>query len=65
MRLEAVMPLHALDLEGRDHHMALAGMLEVEERIRDRDRDLVAHLGRAQGVAPDHDIGHGAGCYRD
>ena len=64
MPFDGVMALHALDLKGRDHDVALAGMLEIEECIRDRDGDLVAHLRGANGVRPDQDICHGGGCYR-
>src|SRR5207247_5764250 len=48
VRLKAVMALHALDLKGRDHDVALAGMLEIEECVADRDRVLVAHPRRGQ-----------------
>jgi len=58
VRLQPVVALNALDLEGRDHDVALAAVLEVEERIRDRDGHLMAHLRGAQGVGPDQDIGH-------
>ena len=64
VRLKAVVALYALDLERRDHDVALACMLEVEECIGDRHGDLVAHLRGANGVRPDQDICHGGGCYR-
>jgi hypothetical protein len=53
VRLDSVLVLDALDLEGGDHHVPLAVSLEVEERIRDHDRHLVAHLRRAERVGPD------------
>src|SRR3954467_1674683 len=39
---------------------APAAGLGVEERVADRERDLVAHRGRALGVAVEEDVvGHG------
>jgi hypothetical protein len=52
------MALDSFDLEGRDHDMALAASLEVEERIRDDDRHLVTHFRGAQSVGPDEEICH-------
>ena len=50
----------AVDLEhvGEDRPAAID--LEVEERVADPERDLVAQLGRAQRVAADEDRGHQA-----
>ena len=50
----------AVDLEhvGEDRPAAVG--LEVEERVADPERDLVAQLGRAQRVAADEDRGHQA-----
>src|SRR5436305_184846 len=63
VRLQPVVPLDALDFERRDHDVTLAIALEVEERIGDDDGHLVAHLRGAEGVGPDQDVSHGAGCY--
>src|SRR5581483_12514850 len=35
-------------------------VLAVEKRVRNRERHLVPHLGRADGVGGDEDVGHGA-----
>jgi hypothetical protein len=53
--------LHPLDLERGDDHVAVAVPLDVEERIRDRDRDLVTKLRGAEGVGEDEDVRHGGG----
>ena len=50
----------AVDLEhvGEDRPAPID--LEVQERVADPERHLVAHLGRAQRVAADEDRGHQA-----
>ena len=50
----------AVDLEHVGEDRAAAVGLEVEERVADPERDLVAQLGRAQRVAADEDRGHQA-----
>jgi hypothetical protein len=50
----------AIVLQRVGHHDAMAVGLEVEERIADAQRHLVAHRGRAQGVAVDQVLGHQA-----
>src|SRR5206468_9191440 len=42
---------HARDLERMEDHRPATVFLRVEELVRDRDRNLVAELGRADGVA--------------
>jgi hypothetical protein len=39
-----------------DQHVADAVVLAVEERVGDRDGDLVPQLGRARGVREDEDV---------
>ena len=52
----------ALVLEAVREHDALAAHLDVEERVADRERYLVAHGRRALGVGVDQDVvGHAAG----
>jgi hypothetical protein len=63
VRLQAVVAFYALDFERRDHDVALAIMFEIEERVRNRHGNLVAHLRGADCVGPDQDVRHGAGCY--
>ena len=50
----------AVDLEHVGEDRPAAVDLEVEERVADPERDLVAQLGRAQRVAADEDRGHQA-----
>ena len=50
----------AVDLEHVGEHRPAAIGLEVEERVADPERHLVAQLGRAQRVAADEDRGHQA-----
>src|SRR5205809_795860 len=45
--------LQPVDLEGADDDVALAVALRVEERVRHRERNLVAHLRRADRVGVD------------
>ena len=45
-------------LERADDHRALPADLRVEERIRHRQRHLVAQLGRPDRVRDDQDVGH-------
>ena len=54
------LPGDAVDLEhvGEDRPAPID--LEVQERVADPERHLVAHLGRAQRVAADEDRGHQA-----
>ena len=52
----------AIDLErGRGRQATPVLFLGVEERVRDEDGHLVAHLGRDDGVGEDQDVGHGRG----
>ena len=48
------------DLERVQDGGAPVALLGVEERVRNRDRHLVPKLGRADRVAVDQDVGHGA-----
>ena len=48
------------DLErGRGRQAAPVLFLGVEKRVRDKDGNLVAHLGRDDGVGEDQDVGQG------
>ena len=47
-------------LESADEDEATPVVLQIEQRIRDRDRHLVPQLGRAHRVGVDQDIGHRA-----
>jgi hypothetical protein len=58
VHLEPVQGPYPGQLEGPDHDVAVAVPLDVEERIRDGQRDLVAQLRRAYGVRIDHDVRH-------
>jgi hypothetical protein len=48
--------LEARDLERADHELPRAVVLDVEERVADRDRHLVAQLSGAQSVRVDQDV---------
>ena len=50
--------LDPTDLERADDDVPPPPDLGVEERIADRDRHLVAQLGRAHRVADDQDVAH-------
>ena len=45
-----------VELEGARDHVPLPVALRVEERVRDCDRHLVPHLGRAQRIGVDQDV---------
>ena len=60
MRLGTARDLaHAVELERGEHNVARAVLLDVEERIGDPDRHLVAKLGGAAGVAEDQNVCQG------
>jgi hypothetical protein len=52
---------HAVDLEGGEDDVPLAFALHVEERVGDRERQLVPELRRANRVRVDEDVRHGTG----
>ncbi len=56
--LHAAELLEARDLERADHDVAVAVALDVEERVADPDRQLVAQLRRALRRVPDEDVRH-------
>ena len=58
LQVRRVLP-NARDLEGVEDRDPAIALLGVQEGIRDRHRDLVAQLGRANRVAVDQDVGHG------
>ena len=51
----------AVELERAQDDALLAALLRVEKRVRDRERHLVAHLGRADRVGIDENVCHGGG----
>src|SRR2546422_5844621 len=51
---------HARDLQRVEDHRTAAALLCVEEPVRDRNRNLVAELGRPERVAVDQNVGHEA-----
>ena len=51
---------HARDLARMENHDAAPVCLGVEERVRDRDRDLVPKLRGADRVAVHQQVGHAA-----
>jgi hypothetical protein len=58
--LQPVDRRQARNLERADVDGARPVPLEVDERVRHRDRHLVAQLGGADGVSEDEDVRHGS-----
>jgi hypothetical protein len=58
MELEAPERGEPRDLHRADLDVPRTARLDVEERIRDADRHLVAQLREAIGVAVEEDVGH-------
>ena len=60
VQLEGAERRQPRDLHRADRDVPDAVLLDVEERVRDAERHLVAQLGRAKCVCIDEDVGHGA-----
>ena len=59
MHLETRQRAEPRELQRVRDHVPRAVPLEVEEGIRDGERDLVPELGRANGIGVDQDVRHG------